>query len=140
MVARITSRISPFVEQRLEAVEAELFGPDAVERREVAHQHEVAAAVAARLLDRDDVGGRFDDAERRGVAPRRGADFAELAIRQHAAAPAVHDVRRRVLEGARERAAAVAVALEQVESHALGRLRADARQDAQGLDEAGKSR
>ena len=140
MVARITSRISPFVEQRLEAIEAELLGTDAVERREMAHQHEVAAAVTARLLDRHDVGGRFDDAERRGIAPRRRADLAKFAIGQHAAAPAVHDVRRRVLECARERAPAVTVAFEQVESHALGRLRADARQDAQGLDEAGKSR
>ena len=62
------------VEQRLELLDAELLGPDAVERRQVAHQHEVAAAVAARLLDRDDVGGRFDDAERRAdraAAPRR---------------------------------------------------------------------
>jgi hypothetical protein len=75
------------------------------------------------------------------VASRRArAQFAELAVGQHAASPAVHDVRRRLLECARKRAPAVTVAFEQVESHALGRLRAAARQDAQGLDEAGKSR
>ena len=76
------------------------------------------------------------------VASRRGAEQISHSSPsvEHAAAAAVHDIRGGFLERARERAAAVAVAFEQVECHALGRLRPDARQDAQGLDEAGKSR
>src|SRR5262245_40273692 len=85
-------------EQRLEAVEAELLRANAVERREVAHQHEVAAAIAAGLLDRDDVGRRLDDAQGGRVALRRRADLAQFAVRQHAAPAAVYDVRRRILE------------------------------------------
>src|SRR6185436_10026209 len=37
----------PLVEQRLEAIEAKLRCPYTVERREMAHQHEIAAAVTA---------------------------------------------------------------------------------------------
>ena len=59
------------------------------------HQHEVAAAKPARLLDGDDVGGRFDHAELRDVALTRGADAAQLAFREHAAALAVADVQER---------------------------------------------
>src|SRR6202034_3643498 len=49
-------------ENRLELAQPELLGPDAIERRQVSHQYEVAAAVAARLLDRHHIGGRFDRA------------------------------------------------------------------------------
>src|SRR5580700_8384498 len=44
-------------EYRLELADAELLRPDAVEGREVPHEHEVAPAVAARGFDRDDIRG-----------------------------------------------------------------------------------
>jgi hypothetical protein len=51
----------------------------------------------------------------------------------------VDHVLRRILERACQAAGALAIALEQVERHALRGLRTDARQHAQGLDEAGKT-
>src|ERR1700756_1639268 len=67
----------PFGENRLELAYAELLGPDAVERRQVAHEHEVAPAVAARGFDRHHVRGRLDRAQQCRVALRRGADRAQ---------------------------------------------------------------
>ena len=43
-----------------------------------------------------------------------------------------------ILERATERPGAVAIAFEQVKSHALRRFRPDTRQDAQGLDQPGE--
>ena len=55
-------------EQRFELRESKLIGTDAIERREMAHQHEVGAAIAARLLDRRNVRGRFDHTQQRLIA------------------------------------------------------------------------
>ena len=45
------------IEHRLEHTRANLLGTDAIERREMPMQDEIAAAVAARLLDGHHVGG-----------------------------------------------------------------------------------
>jgi hypothetical protein len=58
---------------------AQLVGTNAIERREVAHQHEEASAVTAGLLDRHHVGWRFDHAHQRRIACRIRADRAQLA-------------------------------------------------------------
>ena len=68
---------------------------DAVERRQSSHQHEVEARVRLRLLDHQQVGGRFDDAQQRRIAPRRRADRAELGLGERVAALAVPDVGQR---------------------------------------------
>ena len=75
LVARMTSRTLPALEQSPRtARRPELIGTDAIERREVAHQHEVASAIAARLLDRHHIGRGFDHAHlarHRAAASRR---------------------------------------------------------------------
>ena len=55
------------VEQGFKFACAELLGPDAVERREVSHEHEVMAAIASGLLDRHDVSRGLDHADQRGA-------------------------------------------------------------------------
>src|SRR5690606_13876960 len=52
-----------FREQGVELREAELVRTDAIEGRKMSHEHEITAAIAARLLDRGDVSRRFDDTE-----------------------------------------------------------------------------
>ncbi len=79
-------------EQPLEVIQAEFGRPHAVERRQMPHEHEVAAAKSARLFDGHHIGGRLDHAQLRHVALGRGADRAKFALRQHAAALAMPDV------------------------------------------------
>ena len=69
------------------------------------------------------------------IAARRGTNHAQLAVRQHPAAAAMHYRRSRRLQGSGQRAGALAIALEQREGHALRGLRPDARQRAQGIEE-----
>ena len=97
-VASMTSRTWPPSSSAIELRAAELLGTDAVERRQVAHQHEVAPAVAARLLDRHHVGRRFDHAQQRGIALAAGADFAQFRLGQHAALAAAADALDRTLQ------------------------------------------
>ena len=52
-----------FGEDRLQLARPELLGPDAIERREMPHEHEVQSAVAPRLLHGDHVGWGLDDAQ-----------------------------------------------------------------------------
>ena len=59
-VARKTANVVlnvAFGENRFELAHAELLGSDTIERREMAHEDEIAPAVAAGGLDRDDIGG-----------------------------------------------------------------------------------
>ena len=84
-------RESLLLETPLEQLETELARPNAVDRRQMSHQHEVASAVRARLLDREQVGRRLDDAELPRVAPIARAEAAERFFRQHATALAVAD-------------------------------------------------
>src|ERR1700691_4053128 len=76
-------------QQLLEFIQAQLSRSDAIERRQVPHQHEVASAETARLFDSDDIRWRLDHAELRQLPLRGGAYGAELALREHAAALAV---------------------------------------------------
>src|SRR5580704_5285734 len=88
---------APLGQNALELAHTELLRPDAIERRQVPHEHEVATAVAARGLDRHHVGGGLDRTEHRAIALRCGADGAQLPFGQHAAAPAArHRLQRRV--------------------------------------------
>jgi hypothetical protein len=123
-------------EQTLELIEPEFPRPNAIEGRQMTHEHEVASSKTAGLLDRDDVGGRLDDAELCDVALLGGANGAQLALREHAAALAMPDRRQRLAQRLRERAAAVAVALQEIESHPLGGFGTDTGQAAQGIDQA----
>ena len=99
-VARIASLTLPSASSASSCAKPELVGPDAVERRQMAHQHEVSAAIAARLLDRGDVRRRLDDAQQRLIARRRRADRTQLGVGEHptalAAADALHCFLQRV--------------------------------------------
>jgi len=70
------------------------------------------------------------------VAPRGGADRAELALREHPATAAAAKALEGAADGGRDLPCPVAIALEQVEGHALRRLGAHAGQAAQRLDQA----
>ena len=84
LVASTTSRIAGRRATRASSSAIlQVLGVDAVDRRERAAEHVVAAAELVRALDRDHVAGLLDDADQRGVAalvlrrsrsagPRRG--------------------------------------------------------------------
>src|SRR2546426_9131651 len=52
-----------------EAIEMDLAWPHAVERRQASHQYEIESRIALRLLHHQQVAGRFDDTQQRGVTP-----------------------------------------------------------------------
>ena len=61
LVARITSLAGPAPRSAPRAGRCRVPRADAVERRQVTHQHEVQAAETRGLFEREHVGGRFDD-------------------------------------------------------------------------------
>ena len=73
-----------------------------------------------RALDGDHVERLFDDAEHARVAPRVGADGAELALGQVEAARAEPDLLLDLGDGRRQRQDLVRAQPEQVEGEALG--------------------
>ena len=109
---------------------AQLVGTEPVQRRQPPEQHEVQAAVAGGLLDRGEIGRRLHHAQHVAVARRAGAQRAHRLLAEGAALPAVADALHRRGQRRGEAAAAVAVAFQQMEGHALRALRADARQAA----------
>src|ERR1700722_12928722 len=123
-------------EDRAKLTYAELLRSNAIERRQMPHEHEVAALVAARLFDGDDIRGRLDDAQERRIALRRCADEAVRIFGQHAAASAAHDACERRSQGLRQRARAAAAVLQQMKGHALRALGPDPRQCFESVDEA----
>src|SRR5829696_1052556 len=70
------------LDARIELRDLEVVGLDAVDRRERAAEHVVAAAVLVRALDRDDVPRLLDDADQRRVAALVRADRAARALRE----------------------------------------------------------
>src|SRR5581483_11883114 len=74
--------LHPFgVEPLEQLLDAELIGADPFDRADRALSDVVAAAVFTGPFHRDDVTGLFDDADRRAVAPRVGADLAASRLR-----------------------------------------------------------
>ena len=63
----------------------QILGIDAVDRRERAAEHVVAAAILVRSLERDHIGGLLDDADHRGVAALVLADPTARALGEVAA-------------------------------------------------------
>ena len=115
--------IDRFVAQPLfERGKAQLLGPDAVERRQVPHQYEVHTAKPRRVLDRHDIGRRFDDAELRLVTTGCGADRTQLVLGEHAAAAAMADALHCVGQRTSHVVCAFPVPLQEMERNPLGRL------------------
>ncbi len=118
----------------LQDLQAQLLRAYAVQRRQVPHQHEVAAGELAGLLDGGHVRRALHHAEQAVLlALGIGADLAAIILGKGAAMAAVTDLGQRPTEQLGQPQAAAALALEQGECHALGRFRAHARQDLQRL-------
>ncbi len=112
-------------------LEADLLRPDAVERRQPTHQHEIQPRIRLRLLDHQQVGGRLDDAQLCRIALARPAKRAERVFGERVAAFAVMNGTRCRHERLRQPQRAVAVMLQQVQRHPLRGLRPDTGQAAQ---------
>src|SRR5882672_2540784 len=119
----------------LQHVQADLPGADAIERREAPHEHEIQTVVRESLLHHQQVAGRFDHAQLRGIALGRSAQGAQLLLGEGVALGAAANAFQRPGEGFRELRRARLVALQQVVGGALRRSRADAGNAAQRLDQ-----
>ena len=80
LVAITTSRIAAGAHPLVQLGDLQILGVDAVDRRQRAAEHVVAAAELVRALDRDHVRGLLDDADQLGVAPLVGADPATRPV------------------------------------------------------------
>ena len=118
-----------------ELVDPQVLGLDAVERRECAAEDVVEAAVLRRPLERDDIDGLLDYADRGAVAPRVEADRAQLVLGEVAALAAEADALLHLLDRAGERERLLLLRLEEMEGEPLRRAAADARQARQLRDE-----
>src|SRR5688572_6634338 len=126
--------------QPLQRLDADLVRPDAIERRQMSHQYEIAAAIARRLLDGNYVRRRLHDTQQAAVTLVRRADRAELALGEHPAPATVTEAVDGAGDRLRKLAATDPFAFEQMECHALRRLGAHAGQAAQRLDQAAQGR
>ncbi|MND99574.1 hypothetical protein D3C80_919610 [compost metagenome] len=118
----------------LQDLQPQLLGAYAVQRRQMAHQHEVAAGELAGLLDGRHVCRALHHAEQTVLlALGIGADLAAIVLGEGAAVAAMTDFGQRPIEQGGQTQTAAALALQQGERHALGRLGAHARQDLQRL-------
>ena len=116
-------------------LQPERLGPDAVERREPAAQHVVAAAEIGGPVHHLHRGGLLHDAEQRRVAPRVLADGAGLLLREVAALVArPHALAHRDQRG-REPPRLFGGLLEQMKGEALSRLAADPRKPGELRDQ-----
>src|ERR1700722_26165 len=104
----------------------------------MSHEHEIAAAKSARLLDGDHVGGRLHDTELSHVPLGGGANRAEFALGQHAATLAMPDIVERFRQRPAQQLSAVPIALQEIKRHALRRFGTDAGKATQGIDQPRK--
>src|SRR4051794_10317848 len=116
---------------RVELRDLEVVGLDAVDRRQRAAEHVVAAAVLVGALDRDDVARLLDDADERRVAALVGADRAARALREVEADLAERDLLLDVADRVGERVSVLRARAQHVEGEPLGGAVADAGQLAQ---------
>ena len=113
---------------------ADGFRAQAVQRRQMALEHEVAAAVAG-LLHRVHIHRPFHHAQQRVVAARVGALRTEFFFGQRAALAAVTHTGHGLAQGLGQPGAAATITLQQLQRHTLGGFLADTWQSAQGVDQ-----
>ena len=135
-VASTTSVTPPASSARVELVDPQVLGVDAVDRRQRAAEHVVAPAELVRALDRDDVAGLLDDADHRAVTPLVLADRAARPLGEVEADLAEADLLLDVADRVGERDRVLRRAAQDVEREPLRRARADARQLAELGDQA----
>jgi hypothetical protein len=97
-------------------------------------EHEVTATIAG-LLHCKHIHRPFDHAQLAVVTARVGALRAQLLLGQGPALAAMANAFHGLAQGLGQARAATAVALEQLQGHALGGFLADAGQNAQGVDQ-----
>ena len=103
-----------------EFLQADLVGANAVERTELAHQHEVETAIGQRSFKRGLIGGGLDHAQHAAVTLRIGAGHAEVAFSQGIAELAVAHAADGEFKRARDLQRAGRVVLQQVKGHPCG--------------------
>src|SRR5262245_1665661 len=116
---------------------AQVLGPDAVQRGQRAEQDVIAAAELAGALERKQVVGLLHHAERPLLALRIAADAAGILLRHVEADRAVHDELLELGQRLPERRDLRSRALEKEEGQPLGRLRPDARESLERIDQPG---
>jgi len=121
--------------RKLDRLDLALDGADAIDRGQMAHQHEVQAPIAAGGLDGEQVGRGFHHTHPLAVAARVATDDAQVLLGEVAAALAAAHLLGSADKCRGQAHGALAMALQQVQRHALGRLGADAGQTAQGVDQ-----
>ena len=135
LVASTTSPMRPLPHARVELGDLQVLGIDAVDRRQRAAEHVVAAAVLVRALDGDDVAGLLDDADEARVAALVLADAAARLVGEVEAHLAQPDALLDLADGVGQRVGVLGVAAQDVEGQALGRALPDAGQLAELGDE-----
>jgi hypothetical protein len=118
-----------------EARDVELVGPDAVERREGAAQHVIAAGEDLAALHRPQVGHVLDDADQPGVAPWIATDRAGVDGVEVAAGRARLDGERGIGQRGAERLHQRLALLQKVQRDPSRRTWPEAGQAAQQLDQ-----
>src|SRR5215217_2209465 len=118
-----------------ELLHAQVLGADAVERADRAAEHVVPAADHGRLLDRRRVLRFLDDAQHLRIAAGVPTDAAALALGDVAALLAERDLLLGADQRLGEALGVVGRLLHDVEGEPLGRLRPDARQPRELVDE-----
>ncbi|MOA19419.1 hypothetical protein D3C78_1398000 [compost metagenome] len=137
---RETGRQNHFLHHALgragqQIAQADIARPHAIERRQSPHEHVIPALVGAGALHRRQIGRRFHHAQACRVAPFVLADGAQAPHGERMALRTMLYRLHGLVQRARDLGRAFAVALQQMEGHALGRLHAHPRQAAQGLDQ-----
>ena len=135
LVARMTSCDALVGDAHEQLLDPQLLGTDALDRRDRALQHVVPAAELLRALDRDDVARLLDDAQHGRIAPLVATERAQLTLGDVEAPAAPRDALLRLDDRRGEPLRVLGRRLQQVERDALRRLRADAGQPAELVDE-----
>ena len=125
----------PSPDAREQALDLQLVGPDALQRRQRAHQHVIHALEVARLLDGGHVLRFFDDADEVVIARVRAAVHARIDVGRVAADRAVRDALLDVADRVDEPIGLVARRSKNVKRQPLRALRADARKPLELIDE-----
>jgi hypothetical protein len=121
---------------RQQALDLQLVRPDALQRRQRAHQHVIHALEVARLLDSRDIRGLFDDADDVMIPVHVAAERAGVDVGDVVAHRTVRDALLHIAKGVSQPLGVVARALEDMEGQALRPLGADARQPLELFDES----
>src|SRR5262245_19109345 len=124
------------LQPRQQLADLDVVGTDAIQRGEGSEEHVVTAAVFTGALHGQEVVGLLHHAEHAVVAPGVGADAAGVLVGDVEAGPTGHDALLDRHQRGRELAHLVHRPLEEKEGESLSRLRSDAGQALEGLDQS----